>query len=322
MDIESLEYFKEATKDMNITKTAQRLFLTQQTLSNHISRLEDWCGTPLFYRKPKLALTDAGFHMLEYAKKVLLEQENFQEQLKGIIDENHGTIRIGASFLRSNCCLPPVLPRFSERYPEVSFELVDGRSVQLLQMLKNNEIDIALTTCEEIASNIACKLASHDQVYLCVSEKLLNKYYFAEKETIKKRNLQGANLKDFENLPFVYVAVPNLLEPKIAKCFEEAKVVPKIYLSSNVTNLTAFICSQGLAACFLTGMALRTYQNRLGEDVNIFPLLYKKKPVHHDMYISYSKDRHMTKYKAYFLELLDTYLTGISHEDFSKCNQE
>ena len=60
MDLESLYYFRELTKDLNMTRTAHRLFLSQQTLSNHIARLEKDCGTPLFYRKPRLSLTEAG----------------------------------------------------------------------------------------------------------------------------------------------------------------------------------------------------------------------------------------------------------------------
>lgn len=69
MDIISLYYFNELTKDLNVTKTAARLFISQQTLSNHIMRVETEFKTKLFYRKPKLMLTDAGREMLTFAKK-------------------------------------------------------------------------------------------------------------------------------------------------------------------------------------------------------------------------------------------------------------
>ena len=51
MDIESLHYFKELTKDMNMTQTAKKLYLSQQTLSNHIARLEkvDYTGDTLVF---------------------------------------------------------------------------------------------------------------------------------------------------------------------------------------------------------------------------------------------------------------------------------
>ena len=55
MDFVSLYYFSELAKDLNMTKTANRLYISQQTLSNHIQRLESYYGTPLFVRKPALS---------------------------------------------------------------------------------------------------------------------------------------------------------------------------------------------------------------------------------------------------------------------------
>ena len=60
MDLISLYYFQELSKDLNMTKTAQRLYISQQTLSNHIQRLEQYYGVQLLYRKPSLSLTCAG----------------------------------------------------------------------------------------------------------------------------------------------------------------------------------------------------------------------------------------------------------------------
>ena len=57
MDLISLHYFQELSKDLNMTKTAERLYISQQTLSNHIQRLEQYYNAPLFYRKPSLSLT-------------------------------------------------------------------------------------------------------------------------------------------------------------------------------------------------------------------------------------------------------------------------
>ena len=65
MNFETLDAFKELTKDLNMTKTASRLFISQQTLSNQIIRLEKELGVQLFERKPKLKLTIAGQHVLK-----------------------------------------------------------------------------------------------------------------------------------------------------------------------------------------------------------------------------------------------------------------
>ena len=60
MNLISLYYFSELAKDLHMTQTANRLFISQQTLSNHIKRLEEQLGVKLLYRKPALSLTYAG----------------------------------------------------------------------------------------------------------------------------------------------------------------------------------------------------------------------------------------------------------------------
>ena len=55
MDITSLYYFSELAKDLHMTRTANRLFISQQTLSNHIQRLEEYYGVKLLYRKLPVA---------------------------------------------------------------------------------------------------------------------------------------------------------------------------------------------------------------------------------------------------------------------------
>ena len=82
MDLESLHYFAELTKDLNMTQTAKRLYLSQQTLSNHIARLERYCGTALFYRKPRLSLTPAGL-----LKQLPMDKELLTEILHRLLDE-------------------------------------------------------------------------------------------------------------------------------------------------------------------------------------------------------------------------------------------
>ena len=74
MDLVSLYYFSELAKDLHMTRTAERLFISQQTLSNHIARLEDYYGTSLLYRKPSLSLTPAGERVFDF----LDERQNFR----------------------------------------------------------------------------------------------------------------------------------------------------------------------------------------------------------------------------------------------------
>ena len=114
MDLISLYYFQELSKDLNMTKTAERLYISQQTLSNHIQRLEQYYGTKLFYRlfyrKPSLSLTCAGEFVLSFAQVVGKEERNLKDILSDVEHQERGTLRFGASMARGSQFLPIILP--------------------------------------------------------------------------------------------------------------------------------------------------------------------------------------------------------------------
>ena len=84
MDTLSLYYFSELAKDLHITRTANRLFISQQTLSNHIMRLEEYYGVKLLNRKPSLSLTYAGEYVLSFAETMNRENANLMDILADI----------------------------------------------------------------------------------------------------------------------------------------------------------------------------------------------------------------------------------------------
>lgn len=112
MDIQSLYYFSELAKDLHITRTAKRLYLSQQTLSNHIQRLEEHYGVELLKRKPVLAFTPAGEAVLEFANLVLKEQDHLNDRISEICKREKGVIRFGASLLEIESCIPRIIPEF------------------------------------------------------------------------------------------------------------------------------------------------------------------------------------------------------------------
>ena len=71
MNIKSLEYFLILAEELNFTKASERLYITQQSLSGCIKRLESEYGVELLQRKPVLRLTPAGEMMTFYARQIL-----------------------------------------------------------------------------------------------------------------------------------------------------------------------------------------------------------------------------------------------------------
>ena len=80
MNFLNLQYFLKAAEERNITRAARKLYISQQSLSGHIAKLEEELGVPLFERGAELKLTYAGERVELLARKICaLEQEILQE---------------------------------------------------------------------------------------------------------------------------------------------------------------------------------------------------------------------------------------------------
>ncbi|MFA7214817.1 MAG: LysR family transcriptional regulator, partial [Bacillota bacterium] len=80
LNTQSLYYFLEVAKELNITSVSRRLFISQQSLSNRIKQLERYFGVKLFHRKPSLKLTYAGEQLVTAASKIINIEENIKLQ--------------------------------------------------------------------------------------------------------------------------------------------------------------------------------------------------------------------------------------------------
>jgi DNA-binding transcriptional LysR family regulator len=321
MDLISLYYFNELCKDLNVTKTAARLFLSQQTLSNHIMRMEAEVKTQLFYRKPKLHLTDAGREMLIFVKNVLADKTLFDNHMADIEKEHWGLIRFGASRLCARSCLPIILPKFAQEYPQVSISLLETTSGQLQQQILDGELDMALSVISENSPILKSTIVMKDQVYLCIADSLLKKHYGKRTTRLKQKSIKGAHVSDFQELPFSIVSPPNILGITISKCFEEAGFAPKVYFSSSTTGITSAICSNGLSACFLSQLSIANSPDALTKAVNIFPLMYEGTFVYHKRYLVHHTKHYMTQYMLRFQELITDYFTSISEANLARVSK-
>lgn len=310
MDIISLYYFSEVAKDLNITKTAARIYISQQTLSNHIQRLERHFGSELLYRRPTVGLTCAGEFVLSFAQVVAKEHINLQDILSDIEQQERGTIRIGASVARGCAILPKILPQFSKRYPNVEIRFTDAISAKLRPLVVKGELDFSVVLDTDADPKLVNQHLMDDQIYLCVSERLLQQYYPDEAAELKVQSLNGAHIKDFSRLPFAILN--NYLGGKIQHAFDEANIKPNNYITSTMLQVAAPLCSQGLCAGFLTQMSLIDQAAQIAADVNIFPLLYQGKPMAQPLSLIRMKDRYLSHYSKYFIEVLSDYFLNLA----------
>ncbi|MCY9669979.1 LysR family transcriptional regulator [Paenibacillus alginolyticus] len=132
-------------EEQNITKAAERLFISQPALTYRLQQIEQEFGIKVFNRTgKKITFTLEGEHLIHYAKKMLLELRRTKDYLANLhAHEVRGTLRIGASSNFSLYKLPAILKHFVELYPNVQIHLNTGLSSDIFRLLQNDEVQIA-----------------------------------------------------------------------------------------------------------------------------------------------------------------------------------
>ena len=305
MNLQSFQYFSEIAKDLNMTKTAERLYTSQQNLSYHIKQLEDHFGIMLFYRKPSLKLTYAGECVLSFAHEVESRQKNLMDIIRDIKSEDSGDINLGISMLRSNAILPYVLLPFSEMYPNVEMHFTNQRSQELVRLTLSGDLDAAIVidTDEKNHDNYHelnyIKLPA-ETIYLCVSDRLLYKYYGAEADALKNKSRLGADITDFARLPFAFLS--NRIGNMIDDCFLRAGCTPNEYTRSDSMQFTTALTVEGVTASFVVKTSVFAYRSYLVSDLNFFPVKADDRIMVSNWYLIHRKDRYLTKYTSCFFD--------------------
>ena len=145
MEIRVLRYFLETAREGNITRAAERLHVTQPTMSRQLKDLEDELGAKLFTRTNyALRLTDAGMLLRKRAEDILDMVDKTEAEFKTMDDLAGGEIYIGAPESDSLKYFAKALRRLQEQHPQVRCHIVSGNSADVTERLDKGLLDFAL----------------------------------------------------------------------------------------------------------------------------------------------------------------------------------
>ena len=311
MDLRDLYYFREAAKDLHFTRTAERLFISQQNLSSHIKRLEERYDTVLFERKPKVALTYSGRRMLEYADEMLAREEDLKEEMKEIRGEARGELVIGASTPRLKVLLPEVLPQFHREYPGIRIRTVDAYARELRKYVLENVVDIGFAPIEPDQPELLLEVMHRDNIFVVCSDRLLYRVYGPDALEIKASCARGCTMDKLARLPFIVPSSRNQLSTEFYSCFEEQNLTPNILMETAFPLYFFPLFSDGTAAGFLTLSSISEGLSSVRQPVNYFQVYRKEVPLGHTIYAFQNKKRYEPAYLRRFKELSKNCFEGI-----------
>lgn len=147
MDIRTLSYFVTVAEELNITRAATKLCISQPPLSAQIHSLEKELNTTLFIRgKRSLQLTESGKLLYRHAKEILLLVNKAKNEVKAMNDGMSGTIYIGLVEGSAPNITAKWIEAFYSKNKNVHFNIIDGNSDELIQKLRSGLINLAVIT--------------------------------------------------------------------------------------------------------------------------------------------------------------------------------
>jgi DNA-binding transcriptional LysR family regulator len=169
LDIHQLEIFTKVAELKSFSKAAQEMYLTQPTVSQHISSLENYLGIKLLDRLGKeVALTKAGEILYPYAKQMTALRGEAQQALDHFMGKKTGHLVLGASTIPGEYILPPLLGQFKTLYPEIRITLRIGDTEKIVGELLNGTIELGVTGAKITHTRIKYSSFVEDELIVVV----------------------------------------------------------------------------------------------------------------------------------------------------------
>ena len=145
IELRQLEYFLAVSKELHFTKAAEKLNISQPSLSQQIRSLEHEVGMPFSIELVKISLTEAGRILLLHSKTIFHEIEQARSAIQDLNGLQQGSLTIGSLLTVVNYLLPPAILNFNNLYPNIELSVLGLRTGDIREKLLQNELDIGIT---------------------------------------------------------------------------------------------------------------------------------------------------------------------------------
>jgi DNA-binding transcriptional LysR family regulator len=247
LDVRYLNYILEIAHQRSITKAASVLYVSQSSLSQYLSKLEQELGTPLFVRKKHdLELTPAGHLYVEAAKSVIHIQRQLYRSIASL--SQTGTIRIGVSTQWGFYLITDLILPMKQKYPGLTVQILEGTFIQMKKQLADGQLDMALLAIaseEDLPERL--EIVAREEILLAVPE---NHHYclsHPDATTLDARELEEV----FGQESFIMSATGSTLRRLTDQYFIEQLFDPRVLCEMNRNNATQVMVSRGLGVAMM-----------------------------------------------------------------------
>jgi DNA-binding transcriptional LysR family regulator len=276
LDLNQLKTFCVVAEEENISRAAERLYLSAPAVSAHIKALEDELGVELFSRSSRgMTLTEAGNILWDDVDQILKKTANLRRKAIGLSGEVAGVLRIGINNPPDSLHVPELIANLGAKYPKLRFEYEYANSQYILRGLRQDAFDIGFFEKDSVSSEISAELLEERPLVLIAPK--------AWAPDLRKKSV-----KELEAYPWLFVSEGCSYCQHAKKwCSEHGlSIEPRITADNDDCTTVGFVARElGISVVSEESLAASAYH----EGVEILHQL--KGNV--SLYMGYRKDRRM-----------------------------
>lgn len=248
MEIRHLRLIKTIAEEKGITKSLNKLFLTQSAVSHQLRDIEERIGCKIFYRsKNQWLLTPEGKILYDSAVKVIGEIDLAMDKVNGIREGHAGTIRISTGCYTTYHWLPGFLTRMKVLYPKLDVQIVVEATHRPLQNLLDNALDLGITSDPADDKSLKYIELFKDEVMALMS---------VNDEIARKKYLSA---EDFKTQTLIIYSYPLESVTVYQHFLKPLKIMPKEIITIPLTEVALEMVKAGMGIMTMPKWAMKPF---------------------------------------------------------------
>lgn len=265
MNFLNIKYFMAIAEERNISAAARKLYVSQQSLSEHLKKLEAEIGAPLFTRGNTITLTVAGECFLEGSKEIMASYNRMLSNIDAVTEHRRSKITIGVPTYMDPPFLADLLAQFSEHYPQYDVTVVKRQHADISHNLRGVDLYISyLPVPEELEST---SILEDDPYCVSFHRNLAVRIYGDAWPALEKKLLDTHDLSLLKDMPFILLRDRNgQLATDMDNIFAEYGISPIAGFTSENGHLNIRMCQKGFGCLLAPENTIRHYFSVKGDD--------------------------------------------------------
>lgn len=292
------EYFLTVAAEGSISKAAEKLYISQPYLSQHIIRLEEGFQVRLLDReKTPITLTPAGEIYANYLESCRQLYQKLLFDFESVSASRAQTLRLGFSHWRASTLLPDVLPAFTRRYPDIKLEFFESPTSDLYGLITGDKVDfVIMNTTLDTPDYVTTETIFYEKILLAGHRDNPTAAAFLQMREAKL----PLDLRLLEEERMLLLRPELTLAKRVNNYLDKKQIVLRHFTYTTSASTALNLTAQNYGFCFVNETGVHCAPNR---DALVFFDLDSDDMVH-PLCVVYKKNSYLTPTARAFIDIM------------------